>query len=254
MPAARSARYVDADPLVLPDLRTLIPSWTRQAACAPHEALFAGEGSPFKPETETVLASPAELARRIVCAGCPVRVAYLRESLSPPPIPAYVQWFDSGTPMSTRVVEPVEQRSWGVWGGAGDRDRHLVEHLSVDEAVAELERTFPQRLKVRFDAWRRSLPGRDRFRPADQLIADALGIPLPHRVEPCGRCRYRVAGRHGLCGRCLALDVAPSCVPSVSRERPRSVEIDANGCAAFPQVERGVTRKPQVRGTWDSDW
>jgi len=108
-PGALLARWVAAS------------EWLSRAACGDADpGWFFVESTKGDPES---LASKRLLAGMELCATCEVR----RECL------------DSA----------IEMESDGVWGGSTEHDRARVSHLPRAEAVAELERTLPERLELR---------------------------------------------------------------------------------------------------------
>jgi hypothetical protein len=86
------------------------------------------------------LASPKILAAFLVCDGCEVRWECLRESLRR----VHVKLSDEAA---------TEAAAAGVWGGSTEWDRRAVRHLPREDAAAELERTFPERLAQRVAAF-----------------------------------------------------------------------------------------------------
>lgn len=75
------------------------------------------------------------------------------------------------------LTELVLQRR-GIWGASMEHDRYLVRDLPVPEAVDELERTLPERLRARIDSWRDAVDARVTFtRTArDRWIEAMLGV------------------------------------------------------------------------------
>lgn len=202
MPEARPRRVsLDSPgPDRLPDLRQLIPSWHREAACVGAVELFGAEGpSPWRASKPT---STVDLARLLHCEGCPVRRRCLRDALDPPVVPGSVAHDDSHHLTDSRVIEPLAMRAWGCWGGTLDHDRHLVRHLPPEEAARVLDESFPDRLHARVEAWTAWLPSKRSRTAWDRWIADRLGIAMPPVPRPCrcGAPRF-TKGRCGACRR-----------------------------------------------------
>ncbi len=111
--------------------------WHADAACAGQDDVFLSDLSLGQ---DRQMPSPKVLLAFLTCAGCPVRGECLAESLRR---------------VRVRLGEGVatEAAAAGVWGGSTEWDRRGVRHLPPDEAAAELERTFPERLARRVAAF-----------------------------------------------------------------------------------------------------
>jgi hypothetical protein len=199
----RQPRYVEAGEWYVPDLRDVVASreWTEHAACIGQDELFCVEGSSVSRPPR--LTSPLELLRLLYCQGCSVRVECLLASLAPPSIPALVDTEAlNGSPLKINDGVPHE---WGTWGGADDRDRKMTEHLPLEERAELLEATFPERLRIRSEAWRESV----RWRIAhgkgvfdrDRLVGAILGEDIPARKDKELRPKLFTAGGRGGPGR-----------------------------------------------------
>jgi Transcription factor WhiB len=180
----------------LPDLRRLFGEpWHLEAACKDEtdELLFFQEVSPFKLEEPQAMASPSLLLPLLVCETCPVRRPCLRAALDPP---TFTTREDEHHAVGAHESKP---RVFGTWGGTHEGDRYKVAHVGIDDAIEELERTFPERLAARLDAYwasrRRLRP--DRHRPGavrtrmltrrDRRIDELLAkreVKTSHRLGP----------------------------------------------------------------------
>ena len=140
----RQARYRTSGEWIVPDIREVVfdRAWTERAACIGEEELFGAEG--VGPTQRLEASSATQLLKLLICAGCPVRVQCLRSALDPPAL----------SPNSPA-------REWGIWGGTDDWERGQTRDLPLEERAALLEREFPDRLRVRIEAWHEALHQRD---------------------------------------------------------------------------------------------
>lgn len=173
----------------LPKLVDLIPDWHAEARCAiePDQKLteqaFFQEHALFAQLSDRhAMASPSTLLGLLLCAECPVRRQCLTTALTP------WRWTtkEDGRRGLTRDDRENIGRTFGTWGGSVELERHLLRDLPAGEAADILERTFPERLKARLDAYwdlRNELhphptrPGEQRLRPlrkADRRIDELL--------------------------------------------------------------------------------
>ena len=188
----------------LPALADLIPPWHSQAACAGEEDewLFFSEASGATVRFH--LEDADLLLAALICSGCHVRVECLRSSLVPITIPGVERETSSG---HGTMSQPEHLRTTGTRGGACEADRNRLKHLPVDERVDELERTLPERIEQRTEAWHaaimaRSLqPGQTKraIQKRDRRVAGLLGID-PEELKTAGirtSKRFTVGGRGG---------------------------------------------------------
>jgi hypothetical protein len=91
----------------------------------------------------------------------------------------------------------------GTWGGSFEYDRNQLRGMSTDDTIEELERTFPDRLAVRIEAWRAGLAERrakhGAVRNRDKRLEAMFGTvtattPRPARPR-CLRCSERFSWR-----------------------------------------------------------
>ena len=120
----------------------------------------------------------------MICAGCSVRVQCLHSSLEPP------------------ALSPVTPgREWGIRGGTDHWDRAQTRGLPRGECAALLESTFPERLRIRTEAWRAALWHRVESGGAiskrDRRVGAILAEDMPERKH---KLRKRKVGRFTLGG------------------------------------------------------
>ena len=192
---APDATSLPVEPERAPELTAILDAvnagWRRHAGCAGDEdANWFPD--PVSQRYERFLGSPTVLLPLLICAGCPVRVDCLREGVE--------EWQVSKRDDGHADVLRSQIHAVGVWGGTLDVDRLAVRHLPPADAVRELERTFPARLRVRVAAFRRdqSRPGRygrrTRLRILNLLEAGPLAVTAAPttRRRRCAGCRERL--------------------------------------------------------------
>jgi hypothetical protein len=140
--------------------------WHDQAACAgwETEVFFPDRSGSFSPGDEQ--GAGPRLLPLLVCSMCPVRRECLEQGLQ---TWAYGEHPGTSQTMFAKAV--------GVWGGTLDEDRSAVRRLPADEAADLLERTFPERLARRLEAYlakRRVRRFPSRSTPFDQRIDELL--------------------------------------------------------------------------------
>lgn len=158
----------------IPDFRSLAPAWHASAACKDEadDKLFFQEVSPFKLQRPAMMSLPSLLLPLLTCEMCPVRRPCLRAALDPP---TFTVREDEHKALGGRESKP---RVFGTWGGTHEGDRVAVAHLPIDEAIEELERTFPGRLAARLAAYTSE---RNRLRPHPPSVG--LRPRPPHRRD-----------------------------------------------------------------------
>ena len=200
----RQARYRTSGEWIVPDIREVVfdRAWTERAACIGEEELFGAEG--VGPTQRLEASSATQLLKLLICAGCPVRVQCLRSALDPPAL----------SPNSPA-------REWGIWGGTDDWVRGQNRDLPLEERAALLEREFPDRLRVRIEAWHEALHQRTATSKRDRRVAAILGEELPQRKAAKPR-RKREVGRFHLGGR-------PG--PGRGHKGPIAADVAEHGCS-----------------------
>lgn len=119
------------------------------------------------------LGLPKALEPFLVCAGCKVRRPCVAEALQPI---RYCVRPDKDTRVAVRVE--------GIWGGTTPSDRRRVRHLPIEEAVDELEAGFPERLRVRVEAFERRHPDEPHRYCRQGRCAKARTLLAPLRARP----------------------------------------------------------------------
>lgn len=170
------------------NLVDMIPRWHAEARCAKEPDQEMTERSMFQEHAlfgqlsdRAAMASPLTTLAMLLCSDCSVRRECLRAALDPP------VWAVREDDRHTLGRQERAHRVFGVWGGTVELERHLLRDLPAEEAADVLERTFPERLQARLDAYwglRNELrpyptrPGEQRLRPLrkadrriDQLLA-----------------------------------------------------------------------------------
>lgn len=179
-------RFIEPGARTRLDVRALLDAreWTSRAACAGQDQLFLAEGPTHT--KAPALASGVELLKFLHCARCPVRLPCLLEGLNPPTIPVLLVINEKAD--TENVALGQHQRSaehvphvYGVWGGSNEYDRYQVRDLDLTSQARELERTFPERLDARTQAWRSMVAARRMRSWRDRLVAEFLGEELPPR-------------------------------------------------------------------------
>ena len=181
---------IPVDPERAPSLGAILDDvnagWRHDAACAGVDASWFPD--PVSQRYERFAGSPTVLLPLLICSTCPVRVDCLREGLQ-----AWdVVMRDVARDLDeTGIASRVHAR--GVWGGTLDLERLAVRHLPPEQAVLELERDFPKRLRRRVAAFRRDVPKNPRHLPKGRVArvlnmldsGHAAVTGLPRRCACC---------------------------------------------------------------------
>lgn len=231
MPGPRTPfRLAHRDSLQLsgiPRLSSLIPDWWADARCAQepdpdltHKAYFQELPLQRQLDERPGLSSPLTMLGVLLCSLCPVRRACLLAALDPP------EWAAREDDLGTLGRQERTHRTFGVWAGSTEFERHLLKDLAPEDAADALENTFDERYKRREAAYWRlrkelrpdpNRPGKLRTRPrtkADKRIDEILAARALAKkkaqvgVDPHADARNRVTATASLpatstrCERC----------------------------------------------------
>jgi hypothetical protein len=91
----------------------------------------------FRQNDPPHLGSPSTTYALLLCAECPVRRDCLRAALDPP------KWAVREDEYRALGENERVGRTFGVWGGSVELERHVLRDLPVEDALETLEGTFP---------------------------------------------------------------------------------------------------------------
>jgi hypothetical protein len=104
-------------------------------------------GRSFRQNDPQYLGSPSTTYALLLCADCPVRRECLQAALDPP------RWAVREDEYRALGENERVGRTFGVWGGTVELERHVLRDLPVEDALETLESTFPKRPELRLAAY-----------------------------------------------------------------------------------------------------